>query len=177
MLRSVSVSLSVSRAVLSLRRIAETFSTNTGYYSMCPDSVGDQIGPFLVVGGFNEEGEGCSGSTGPTLPPSPTPPTVPPAEECEICSRDYKNKPLSLILEYSPQGKNSKYQNEGKASCRAGAYPPQTTVGVPAVGQSYGPLVEGDRILLDGPFRATTEFTFVGASACTIHTSCSVPLV
>lgn len=144
---------------------------------------GDQIGPFLIIGGFGTLGKECNVDPSQTTPTGPSPTTAPeptgaltpPLEQCEICSRDFKNKPLSLLVEYQPDGENSQYQPEDKASCRAGSYPATTTVGVN--GQTFGPLGRGDRILLDGQFGANTEFDFDGANSCTIHTSCSVPLV
>jgi hypothetical protein len=58
----------------------------------------------------------------------PTPPLV--AGECVICDKAFKNKPLVLVLEYQPTGKDSCYQDESKATCVAGSYPSPTRVEV-----------------------------------------------
>lgn len=153
---------------------------NSWIFSTC--RAGDTIGPFLVVSGFNDDGDGCEITTVISGPPSSFPPSTtsrgagPPLAECEICSRDNKIKPTTLILEYQPIGQNSQYQEEKKASCRAGTYP--TTTNVEIDGVSFGPLQAGARFKVEGPFGANSEFTFGnGGNSCTIHTSCSVPLV
>mmetsp|Transcript_22567 Transcript_22567/g.37332 ORF Transcript_22567/g.37332 Transcript_22567/m.37332 type:complete len:496 (+) Transcript_22567:31-1518(+) len=125
---------------------------------------GDKIGPFVVVGD-----EDC---------------TVPPEEEecCIICDSDNKNKPPSLILQYKSDGKNSLYQSESKASCRKDTYPETTTITVTTKtgGEHVFPGVQdGDEIEVFGEFDAHTKFTISDWSggSCTVHTSCSAPLV
>jgi len=128
-----------------------------------PIVVGDQIGPFKIMGGY-----GCG--------PPPPPPKC--GEECTICDKENKNRPESLTLKYHSDGMNSQYQPEDKASCRAGLYPTTTTITVQ--GQAI-PVADGVEftITADGKFDAETEFEFSTGSVsdCYIHTSCSVPLV
>mmetsp|Transcript_24237 Transcript_24237/g.35914 ORF Transcript_24237/g.35914 Transcript_24237/m.35914 type:complete len:571 (-) Transcript_24237:148-1860(-) len=128
-----------------------------------PIVVGDQIGPFLITGGA-----GCG-------PPGECDPDA----ECTICDSNNKdNKPKSLVLKYHKDGMNSNYQPEGKASCRAGAYPETTTLTV--LGESFV-ITDGQEftITTDDKFDAETDFSFSSGfvDECFIHTSCSVPLV
>lgn len=98
--------------------------------------------------------------------------------QCEICSKENKDgKPTTLVLEYIPDGKNSQFQDESKASCRARMYPSSTSIEVD--GDTFNNVAQGDRITLttDDKFDANTEFDFGDGTSCSIHTSCSVPLV
>ena len=132
---------------------------------------GDQIGPFIVLaGGVCPPDDGMG-------PPGETP------EECEICSPDFKNKPITaLTLEYKTDGKNSKYQSDKKASCDAGPYPATVTLQIENKDgeiQTFVGVKDGSVLELEGPFDVTTDFTFVANDEfdCDIHTSCSAPLI
>lgn len=125
-----------------------------------PIVVGDQIGPFLIT-----NGAGCG-------PPGDC------EEECTICDSNNKdNKPKSLVLKYHTDGKTSTYQL-GKATCEEGDYPETTTLTVQ--GESFE-IKDGQEftITADGKFDANTDFYFSSGPVtdCSIHTSCSVPLV
>jgi hypothetical protein len=50
------------------------------------------------------------------------------SDQCEICSKETKNRPDYLTLEYVPEGVNSMYQDSSRAACRAGSYPTQTII-------------------------------------------------
>lgn len=98
-------------------------------------------------------------------------------DQCEICSKENKdNKPTTLVLEYIPAGKDSQFQGD-KASCRARMYPTSTSIEVD--GTTFNNVAQGDRITLtaDNKFDANTDFDFGDGTSCSIHTSCSVPLV
>jgi hypothetical protein len=144
-----------------------------------PLVVGDQIGPFLVVAGAGVLGGECRVNLQPT-PPTPVPaPTNPPAE-CELCSPNNKDKPTQLTVMYLPDGKNSRYQDASKASCRAGTYPASASIkftNKDGRTNVFEPVMEGDLIILAGLFDANSEFYFGDGSSCTIHTSCSAPLI
>eukprot|EP00547_Thalassionema_nitzschioides_P009602 CAMPEP_0194227058 /NCGR_PEP_ID=MMETSP0156-20130528/42663_1 /TAXON_ID=33649 /ORGANISM="Thalassionema nitzschioides, Strain L26-B" /LENGTH=923 /DNA_ID=CAMNT_0038959531 /DNA_START=133 /DNA_END=2904 /DNA_ORIENTATION=- len=136
------------------------------FHTSCsqPLVAGDQHGPFLILP--DNDGD-CS-------------PPPPPSGECVICDKANKIRPRSLTMRYHVNGENSKHQDSSKASCRAGSYPDDTTL--VAAGQTFEELGDGDIFTLypedDDRFEANTEFKFVGAGiVCTIHTSCSVPLV
>eukprot|EP00546_Thalassionema_frauenfeldii_P000152 CAMPEP_0178935594 /NCGR_PEP_ID=MMETSP0786-20121207/24644_1 /TAXON_ID=186022 /ORGANISM="Thalassionema frauenfeldii, Strain CCMP 1798" /LENGTH=536 /DNA_ID=CAMNT_0020613783 /DNA_START=27 /DNA_END=1637 /DNA_ORIENTATION=- len=124
-----------------------------------PIVVGDQIGPFLVVG--DDECE---------------PPEEPECPSCEVCDT---GRPEMLTLKYNSAGVNSEYQPEKKASCRAGMYPASTMLTVE--GDTFD-VVDGTTFTITpqfGSFSAETDFKFSAASDmdCYIHTSCSVPIV
>ena len=101
--------------------------------------------------------------------------------DCEICSQDNRNKPDFIILEYIPQGVNSRFQDSSKATCVAGSYPDQTTISVKNKdGNTQSVPVEANTVFtINGPFDAETDFYFANNNQdeCYIHTSCSVPLV
>ena len=108
------------------------------------------------------------------------PPTTPaPTPACVICSKDDKTRPQFITIEYVPQGVDSEYQDDSKASCDQRAYPTETTLTVTNkddVKQDF--LVQAGTVFtVDGPFDASTEFSFSNASGCSFHTSCSVPLM
>lgn len=124
-----------------------------------PIVVGDQIGPFLIEG--NEDCE---------------PPEEPECPPCQVCD---DGRPDLLNLRYHSLGKDSTYQLESKASCRAGYYPTDAIITVE--GQQFD-LSDGDNFTIVpkfGSFSAHTDFHFYGAEEldCDIHTSCSVPLM
>mmetsp|Transcript_29872 Transcript_29872/g.44153 ORF Transcript_29872/g.44153 Transcript_29872/m.44153 type:complete len:498 (+) Transcript_29872:107-1600(+) len=124
-----------------------------------PIVVGDQIGPFLIMG--NED---CEAPEEPECPP------------CQVCDT---GRPDSLTLKYHSEGKDSMYQPEDKASCRTDIYPNSASVTVE--GATFN-LDDGDIFTITpeySSFSAETDFEFIGASNldCFIHTSCSVPLV
>eukprot|EP00547_Thalassionema_nitzschioides_P014784 CAMPEP_0194244274 /NCGR_PEP_ID=MMETSP0158-20130606/10744_1 /TAXON_ID=33649 /ORGANISM="Thalassionema nitzschioides, Strain L26-B" /LENGTH=244 /DNA_ID=CAMNT_0038979707 /DNA_START=15 /DNA_END=745 /DNA_ORIENTATION=+ len=106
----------------------------------------------------------------PTMPPGAEP--VLPPESCD-CAKEDRIKCTSLTLEYNSKGQNSIYQGSNKASCRAGSYPSPTTVSVN--GQSFS-VKDGTVFTVDGISGAITEFE-IGGQSCTVHTSCSVPIV
>ena len=113
--------------------------------------------------------------------------------ECTICDQDNKNKPSALTLIYNPEGVNSAYQDECKATCRADTYPSTATITAldkndnvlkifpdVSAGQSFT-VNASDEDTLD----AITNFQISGwtngdgddGNECFIHTSCSQPLV
>ena len=99
--------------------------------------------------------------------------------QCEICSQDDQTKPDYLLIEYMPQGVDSHYQDSSKASCVEGSYPTSTTLKMTNMDgdqQSFDVQL-GSVFSVGGPFDANTEFFFSDGSDCTIHTSCSAPLV
>ena len=130
-------------------------------------------------------------SSQPTETPSTTPTrspffdqiaTLPPqVEPCEICSKDNKNKPDKLTIEYVPQGVNSQYQDFSHASCYGRSYPTNATLTVPPSDKDGDAQVfvleAGSVFRVNGPFDAKTKFSFADGFECFIHTSCSVPLV
>ena len=154
---------------------AETeFEFSTGEVDDCyihtscsvPLVAGDQIGPFLVIGGND-----CPGGPPNLQDPDPT-------GECEICSKENKNRPDSLTLQYfGGQGAISRYQDSGKASCRDDIFPDEP-VTIEANGQTFD-VSPGDIFTVDGRFSAETDFEFSTGEVddCYIHTSCSAPLV
>ena len=134
-----------------------------------PLVAGDQIGPFKVLAG-NE----CNVGNFTTAVPFFSEP-----EECVICSKENKNKPDKLTLQYKSDGESSEYQDSSVAPCIEGIYPTSTTI---AMTNKDGktqliPVVDGSVFEIDGPFQADTVFEFGGGSSCSIHLSCSVPLV
>ena len=83
----------------------------------------------------------------------PAPPLV--AGECVICDKAFKNKPLVLVLEYQPTGKDCRYQDESKATCVAGSYPSPTRVEVEngqGDSQVFDSVKEGTILVFFGPF-------------------------
>eukprot|EP00545_Synedropsis_sp_CCMP1620_P000481 CAMPEP_0119004094 /NCGR_PEP_ID=MMETSP1176-20130426/946_1 /TAXON_ID=265551 /ORGANISM="Synedropsis recta cf, Strain CCMP1620" /LENGTH=530 /DNA_ID=CAMNT_0006955765 /DNA_START=112 /DNA_END=1707 /DNA_ORIENTATION=- len=121
---------------------------------------GDKIGPFVVLGD-----EDCEV----------------PDDECIICDSDNKIRPPFLTFIYKSDGKNSFYQDESKASCREDTYPVATTLTIDTKsgGEQIFMVSDGDTFEVLGEFDATTEIEISGWSggSCTVHTSCSAPLV
>ena len=108
----------------------------------------------------------------------------PPDGRCVICSSGFKNnKPTALTLEYNPEGSNSLFQPPKKATCIGGTYPLTATVQFEnKEGKTQSFVVQqGTVLVLEGLFDSNTEFEFSDGTdilrSCTIHTSCSVPLV
>lgn len=101
--------------------------------------------------------------------------------ECEICSKENKIRPISLTLEYiGGQGAISNYQTADKASCRDQIFPSETTV--TAYDTQYD-VTTGTVFTIFGEdgdeMDAETDFFFSSGdvNSCSIHTSCSQPLV
>jgi len=102
------------------------------------------------------------------------------SNSCDLCA--LYGKPTSVTLMYVADGKNSKYQGAGKASCREKQYPDSATVKV-----NYDEEYEveyGSIITVEPEGRAETIFQFysdndssIASDECYIHTSCSVPLM
>eukprot|EP00545_Synedropsis_sp_CCMP1620_P006963 CAMPEP_0119015952 /NCGR_PEP_ID=MMETSP1176-20130426/11738_1 /TAXON_ID=265551 /ORGANISM="Synedropsis recta cf, Strain CCMP1620" /LENGTH=695 /DNA_ID=CAMNT_0006969277 /DNA_START=33 /DNA_END=2120 /DNA_ORIENTATION=+ len=100
--------------------------------------------------------------------------------DCEICSRCNKETLTSVSFKYNPAGMNSRYQSTDFATCVEGAYPATTTV--EAAGQTFANIAEGSEFTLLVPngsdkFDANTAFVIGGVVECTIHLSCSAPIV
>mmetsp|Transcript_3902 Transcript_3902/g.6137 ORF Transcript_3902/g.6137 Transcript_3902/m.6137 type:complete len:843 (-) Transcript_3902:159-2687(-) len=85
-----------------------------------------------------------------------------------------KNRPTSLTLRYQSAGQNSQFQDANKATCRAGNYPSPTTVTVN--GQSFS-VQDGTEFTVTLSGGANTDFNVGGRGSCTIHTSCSAPII
>ena len=111
---------------------------------------------------------------------------------CVICSSGFKdNKPTAVTLEYNPAGMNSQFQSASKATCVGGTYPATATLYVEdkeGTTQSFE-VEKGTEFEVQGPFDSSTYFSFFSTTHedqlgnpdhlgdCTIHTSCSAPLV
>eukprot|EP00545_Synedropsis_sp_CCMP1620_P006754 CAMPEP_0119016916 /NCGR_PEP_ID=MMETSP1176-20130426/14764_1 /TAXON_ID=265551 /ORGANISM="Synedropsis recta cf, Strain CCMP1620" /LENGTH=749 /DNA_ID=CAMNT_0006970477 /DNA_START=63 /DNA_END=2312 /DNA_ORIENTATION=+ len=156
------------------------------FHTSCsqPLVAGDQIGPFVVIGGGRCPANPVDrpvdppsgGSSNP--PPAPTPVFNPPAN-CEICSKQNKVRPQTLYVQYFAEGRNSAYQDEDKASCRQGTYPQGTQLefGTKGDARFFNNVQDGDMLTIEGPFEAYTNVAIAGWGSCNFHTSCSVPLV
>eukprot|EP00545_Synedropsis_sp_CCMP1620_P000363 CAMPEP_0119029336 /NCGR_PEP_ID=MMETSP1176-20130426/40463_1 /TAXON_ID=265551 /ORGANISM="Synedropsis recta cf, Strain CCMP1620" /LENGTH=981 /DNA_ID=CAMNT_0006985671 /DNA_START=64 /DNA_END=3007 /DNA_ORIENTATION=- len=151
-----------------------TFDYGTGdcfIHTSCsvPLMVGDQIGAFQVMGGND-----CQGPDNVVSPVDGTPEGM-----CEICSKDNKDKPEFLVIQYVPVGVDSQYQDEDRATCRGGNYPATTTIVMTnkdGTTQTFPNVRANDIFTIQGPFNAETTFSYDGGD-CFIHTSCSAPLV
>lgn len=94
---------------------------------------------------------------------------------CDICN---DGKPDTLTLRYELPAANSAYQPENKASCRVypdNPYPASATLSV--AGSTTFEVISGTEFTLSGSFSASTTMSIQGWGDCTIHTSCSAPLV
>jgi len=133
-----------------------------------PLAIEDQIGPFKVT-----SGGACNTCGGP------------PSCECVICDKENKRDFDSLTLTYFSDGQDSLYQDEDKASCRAGTYPSPATITMfnkkGATGETFT-VEDGEEFTVSmDDWSAETTFCFEldgdkCADGCYIHTSCSVPL-
>lgn len=100
--------------------------------------------------------------------------------QCYICTPDNKIRPTSIRVQYfGGVGAISRYQDDSKATCRDQTYPdsgPITT----SYGLTYT-VATGDIFTFTsddgGDMDANTVFTFSNGITCSIHTSCSQPLV
>ena len=102
---------------------------------------------------------------------------TPPA--CIICSIDDKTKADYLTFQYVPQGVDSEYHDSSKSSCVGGSYPNTTTLEVTTRDgdtQSFDVQL-GSIFTVGGRFGSNATFFFSDGTDCTIHTSCSAPLV
>jgi hypothetical protein len=97
-------------------------------------------------------------------------------EECCICYPDNKVRPPQLVFKYHSVGQNPVHQT--KSDCGAGTYPEEGTVTANGV---TVPVKNGEEFVIPGEFEANTDFLLEGLDGssygCTIHTSCSQPLV
>ena len=115
-----------------------------------------------------------------------------PDGECVICDQDNKQKPAALSFIYNPAGKNSAYQDEVKAACRAATYPsnPTTITAFDKYNNVLGvfeDIIDGSEFTIDtfsgSTLDSITTFAIsgwsnaAGGDDCYIHTSCSQPLV
>jgi len=90
---------------------------------------------------------------------------------CDIC-RD--GKPDSLRLRYELPSVTSTLQGD-KATCVEGDYPETAMLSVNGSGEI--PLSIGTEFIITGGLETFTYFGISGWGICSIHTSCSVPLV
>jgi hypothetical protein len=92
---------------------------------------------------------------------------------CDVCS---DGRPDTLSLRYELPSATSTLQP--KSTCVEGDYPEIGTVTVE--GQTFA-VENGTEFIIVGPFEANTDFLIVGDDTenieCSIHTSCSQPLV
>jgi len=100
-------------------------------------------------------------------------------DQCIICSKTVNDRPTSLTVKYSGgTGSISRYQDATKATCRDQTFPVSGTF-TTNYGDSYS-FSEGAIITITGDggeMDANTVFDFGNGLSCTIHTSCSQPLV
>jgi len=155
--------------------------------------VGDQIGPFRILGAPQSECEKENPSMPPIfLTPSPTTstpegissvpsteplPTLAPFDGCIICDETNKNFPLeALELQYKRTGAKSEYQDS--ASCGEGVYPiAPNLIFEFANGNAEVPAYDGFQFIVVGDFLDETNVQIEGFGECSFITSCSEPLV
>jgi hypothetical protein len=97
-------------------------------------------------------------------------------DPCDICPSS--GRPDSLTLRYELPGANSAYQSESKASCRASPdkpYPEFSSLSV--AGDAAFSIEQGTEFTISGDFDANTVMDIAGWGECTVHTSCSAPLI
>ena len=90
---------------------------------------------------------------------------------CDIC-RD--GRPDSLRLRYELPSATSTLQGE-KATCVEADYPKTAMLSVN--GSDEVPVSSGTELIITGGLKTNTVFGFIGWGSCSIHTSCSVPIV
>ena len=69
--------------------------------------------------------------------------------QCYICTKEYKERPLSLTVQYfGGTGSSSGFQDADKADCRIQEFPMTTTIQIEQYGKSYQ-VSDGDIFTFD----------------------------